>query len=45
MIILRNCFLPGIGRCIAEKLAKCGASVIALDRMAANLDALKAEVG
>ena len=38
------CILAGIGRCIVKELAKCGASVIALSKTAANLDTLKAEV-
>ena len=44
MISVRRSHFSGIGRCIAKELVKCGASVIALSKTAANLDTLKAEV-
>ena len=44
MISVRRSHISGIGRCIAKELVKCGASVIALSKSAAELDTLKAEV-
>ena len=43
-MVRQQYLLAGIGKCIARKLAACGATVIALSRTPADLKAIQAEV-